>query len=197
MEKKMFKPTGKSFNEIINNKSNEMEISNMYRLGEVTALVPFKIVPQEDLIPLRYAIDLEVYDLPNKLKINEDLEELKLTLQQLRIKPALIYIEDGFFRVVWRSKKKNQIISRETFKDILTAFKDYLYNNWLGVIKIDENFALHNSIVREKEVCYSEEYNFEINDFNYEGDVITVIDFLEESFVKIWREENEQDFFNL
>lgn len=48
-------------------------------------------------------------DLPNKLKINEDLEELKLTLQQLRIKPALIYIEDGFFRVVWRSKKKTKL----------------------------------------------------------------------------------------
>lgn len=61
MEKMMFKPKGNSFNKIINNKSNEMEISNMYRLGDVTALVPFKIVPEEELVPLRYAIDLEVY----------------------------------------------------------------------------------------------------------------------------------------
>ncbi|APF21496.1 hypothetical protein ONV75_18695 [Clostridium sp. LQ25] len=197
MEKMMLKPKGNSFNEIINNKSNETEISNMYRLGDVTALVPFKIVAEEDLVPLMYAIDLEVYELPNKLKINEDLEELKIFLQKLRIKPALIYIEDGFFRVVWRNKKINEIISLRTFKNILKIFQDYLNDYRLVKIKIDENFAFQNSIVKEKESCFDEEYTFEINNFNYEGDVITVIDFLEEPFVKARREEDEEDFFYL
>lgn len=197
MEKMMFEPKGNSLNKIIGNKSNEMEVNNMYRLGDITILVPFKIAAEEDLVPLRYAIDLEVYDLPNKLKIKEHLEELKLSLQQLRIKPALIYIENGLFRVVWRNKKSNEIISLRTFKNTLKIFQDYLNDYRLLEIKIDENFAFQNSIVKEKESCFDEEYTFEINNFNYEGDAITVIDFLEEPFVKARREEDEEDFFYL
>lgn len=197
MEKMMFEPKGNFPNGMISDKSNEMEIGNKYRLGDITTLVPFKIAAEEDLVPLRYAIDLEVYDLPNKLKINEHLEELKLSLQQLTIKPALIYIENGLFRVVWRNKKSNEIISLRMFKNTLRTFQDYLNDYRFVEIKIDENFAFQNSIVKEKKSCFDEEYTFEINNFNYEGDVITVIDFLGEPFVKARREEDEEDFFYL
>lgn len=197
MSKMMFKTKGNSFNGVINNKSNEIEIGNMYKLVDITALVPFKIVEEEDLVPLRYAIDLQVYELPSKLKINEDLEELKLFLQKLRIKPALIYIEDGCFRVVWRNKKRDEIISAKKFKDILKMFKTYINESKLSEIEIDEKFTLKNSIVREKERCCDEEYIFEINNFNYEGDEMLVIDFLEEPFVKVRGEEDEEDFFYL
>lgn len=63
-----------------------------YKIGDITALVPFKEVSAVELTPLRYAVDLEVYDLPNKKKINENLEEIKFYLDTLEIKPKLIYI---------------------------------------------------------------------------------------------------------
>lgn len=181
----------------ISSKSDKLVQKNMYKIGDITALVPFKIVPKEDLVPLRYAIDLELYELPKKLKINEGLEELKVLLQKLSIKPKLIYIEDGFFRVVWRNKKRNKIVNGRKFKDILNTFTNYLNDNWIGEITVDENFGFENYIVSDREGCSDEEYIFEINSFNSEGDVIGVIDFLEEPIVKISEEEDEEELFNL
>ena len=193
----IFKGKSNFFKVNTSSESDKSVQKNIYKIGDITALVPFKVVPKEDLVPLRYAIDLEIYELPRKLKINNDLEELKVLLQQLSIKPKLIYIEDGFFRVVWRNEKKSEIVSGRKFKDILNNFTNYLNDSWVGEIKVDENFGLKNCIVSDREGCSDEDYIFEINSFNSEGNVISVIDFLEEPIATIWREEDEEELFNL
>ncbi|SDP73096.1 hypothetical protein [Clostridium gasigenes] len=158
-----------------------------YKIGDITALVPFKEVTSEELLPLRYVIDLEVYDLPKKEKIDENLEELKSYVETLKVKPKMIYIEAYYFRVVWRNNAKEIIWTAVDLKKIFKEFKKYICKIGIEGMKLDERFTLDNGNINEKDVEVNAKYEFNINDFNNETKEVTVIDFIEEISYKGWR----------